>query len=72
MQAIEMVSRPSMSASTAERTKASIDESRQERESASPSNDGRRECIPRRQVVLDAFDKVILEYPDQLNWPQPL
>ncbi len=70
MQAIEMVSRPSRP--TAERTKTSINDCLKDRESTSRPNEGRRECAPRRQVVLDAFDKVILEYPDNLNWPQPL
>lgn len=70
MRAIEMVSRPSIS--TAERTKVSISDSLKERESTSRPNGGRHECVPHRQVVLDAFDKIILEYPDQLNWPQPL
>lgn len=69
MQAIEMVSRPSRP--TTGRTKTSVSDCLKERESTSRLNEGRRECLPRRQVVLDAFDKVILEYPDQLNWPQP-
>lgn len=72
MQAIEMVSRPTMSTSTAERTRTSISDSLKDRVSTSRPNEGRRECVPHRQVVLDAFDKVILEYPDQVNWPQPL
>ena len=70
MQAIEMVSRPSLP--TAERTKTSISDSLNDCESASWTNNERRECVPRRSVDLDAFDKVILEYPDQLNWPLPL
>ena len=60
MQVIEMVSRASLP--TAERTHASTNQSARTRESASPSNDGRRECVPRLSVVLDAFDKIILEY----------
>lgn len=62
MRVIEMVSRPSRPA--AERTKTSISDSLEDRESTSRSNDGRRECVPRRPVVLDAFDKVI-EYDDR-------
>ncbi len=60
MQAIEMVSRPS--SNTTGRTNASTNQSARTHEPASPSNDGRRECVPRRSVVLDAFDKIILEY----------
>ena len=60
MQAIEMVSRPTLR--TTEQTHVSTNQSAQTRDSASPSNGGRRECVPRRSVVLDAFDKVILDY----------
>ncbi len=60
MQAIEMVSRPTLR--TTERTHASTNQGVQTRGPTIPSNDGRRECVPRRSVVLDAFDKIILEY----------
>lgn len=69
MQAIEMVSRPSLS--TADQTKTAIKRNELERGSV-PATEERRQCRSRRQVVLDAFDKVILEYPDQLDLPQPV
>lgn len=62
MQAIEMVSRPSL---PMERTKASTNQSAQTREPDSPPNDGRRENVLRRPVILDAFDKIILDYDDR-------
>jgi len=67
MQVTEMVSRPSLP--TAEQSKPSIKRSQSVSGSA-PESEERRECALRRQVVLDAFDKVILESPDQLDLPQ--
>lgn len=62
MPVTEMVARPSLPIT--ERTKAFINDSAQTRKPASPPDKGRRECVPRRPVILDAFDKVI-EYDDR-------
>ena len=69
MQAIEMVSRLSMSTSTTERTNGSNNQSAQFSLLTARPNDGRRECVPRQPVVLDAFDKIILNYPEQTSNP---
>lgn len=58
MRVMEMVSRPSMS--KAEPRNVADSQNGSTREPASTSND-RRECS-RRAVVLDAFDKIILDY----------
>lgn len=57
MQVIEMVSRQSLP--TAERTHASTKQNTQTREPASSPYNEYRECVPRRPVILDAFDKII-------------
>lgn len=59
MRAIEMVSRPSKSKTKQRNVAAS--QNGPMRDSAPMSNDRRQECTPPRPVVLDAFDKIILD-----------
>lgn len=62
MQAIEMVSRPSL---PMERTKVPTNQRVQMHEPDSPPNEGRRETVLRQPAILDAFDKIILDYDDR-------
>lgn len=66
MPAIEMVSRPSLP--TKERTSVSAAQSGPTRELPASANTEHRECVSRRPVILDAFDKII-DYDDRFLCP---